>query len=179
MVLNDVPKELQVLKGVVGDVVRYILSTAKYPLYMPSINAALSLCSIVVGRDFVTDFENYSPLYLISVAETGGAGKEHPYKIISKIATASNQSKLIKGEVTGKSAIVTELHSAPRALFVKDEMAHWLQIIGSKGASELKMSEVKAWMELFSKQDGEYHQTHILTSEESLKLQMKLILKTE
>jgi len=155
LVLNDVPKELQVLKGVIGDVVRYILSTAKYPLYMPSINAALSLCSIVVGRDFVTDFENYSPLYLISVAETG-AGKEHPYKIISKIATASNQSKLIKGEVTGKSAIVTELHSAPRALFVKDEMAHWLQIIGSKGASELKMSEVKAWMELFSKQDGEY-----------------------
>ena len=168
MTLNDVPDELKKINGVFGSVVDYILSTAKYPLYMPSINAALSLCSLVVGRDFTTEYENYSQLYLMSVAETG-AGKEHPYKSIVKILNASGQKDLIKGEVTGKSAIVTELYSNPRSLFVKDEMAHWMQIIGSKAPSELKMSEVKAWMELYSKQDSIYSSDSFTNIKEILK----------
>lgn len=144
------PDELQRLPGILGEVVEYILSTAKYPLYMPSLNASIAFCSVVLGRDFTTDYENYTALYLMSVAETG-AGKEHPYKVISKILNAAGQGRLLKGEVTGKSAIVTELYSNPRALFVKDEMAHWLEVIGSKTASENKKLEVKAWLEIFSK----------------------------
>ena len=155
MELNKIPSQLQTLPGIIGEVVGYTLNTAKYPLYMPSVSAALAFCSLIVGRDFCTDYDNFPFLYLMSVAETG-AGKEWPYKVIGKILYAANQGKLIKGEVTGKSAIITELYHTPRALFFKDEVAHWMQIVGSKSASENKLSEVKAWMELFSKGDSSY-----------------------
>ena len=165
---NDIPTELQKIKGVMGDSVSYMLSTAQYPLYMPSLNASLAMCAVVIGRDFTTDFDNYSSVYTMSVAETG-AGKEHSYKIVSKILQAANQGSIIKGEVTGKSAIITELYSEPRALFFKDEMAHWMQIIGSKNVSENKLSEVKAWMELFSKQDSTYSSDSFTSLSEILK----------
>ncbi len=110
MTMSDTPDGLKSVKGVLGEIMNYILSTAKYPLYMPSMNAAISMCSTVIGRDFTTEYENYSPLYLVSVAETG-AGKEYPYKCISKILHTAGQGSLVKGEVTGKSAIVTELYS--------------------------------------------------------------------
>lgn len=166
--LNDTPAGLQNIPGIMGSIVHYTLSTAKYPLYMPSINGALALCSTILGRDFVSDFDNYTSLYFMSVAETG-TGKEHPFKVISKIMYSANQAQLIKGEVTGKSAIVTELYSNPRALFFKDEMAHWMQIVGSKNASENKLSEVKSWMELFSKQDSSYSSDSFTNLSEILK----------
>jgi hypothetical protein len=166
--LNDTPIDLQNISGVMGQIVKYTLNTAKYPLYMPSINGALALCSTILGRDFVSDFDNYTSLYVMSVAETG-TGKEHPFKVISKIMYSANQAQLIKGEVTGKSAIVTELYSNPRALFYKDEMAHWMQIVGSKNASENKLSEVKSWMELFSKQDSTYSSDSFTNLSEILK----------
>lgn len=168
MKIHEVPPELQKITGVMGDVVNYILSTAKYPLYMPSIAAALSFCATIIGRDFTTDYDNYSPLYIMSVAETG-SGKEHPYSAISKIMYAARQEDLVKGEVTGKSAIVTELYRDPRCLFVKDEMAHWMQVIGSKNVSENKLSEVKSWMELFSKHDSTYASDSFTNLREILK----------
>ncbi len=168
MEVRDVPNELQKISGVMGDVVNYILSTAKYPLYMPSIAAALAFCGTIVGRDFRSEYDNFSPLYIMSVAETG-SGKEHPASVISRIMYTAGQEDLIKGEVTGKSAIVTELYRDPRSLFIKDEMAHWMQIIGSKNVSENKMSEVKSWMELFSKQESTYASDSFTNLKEILK----------
>jgi len=166
--IKDVPECLRSIKGVMGEVVSYIVSTAKYPLYMPSISAALAFCGTITGRDFTTDYDNYTPLYLMTVAETG-SGKEYPYTAISKIMYAARQEALIKGEVTGKSAIVTELYRDPRCLFVKDEMAHWMQIIGAKNVSENKINEVKSWMELFSKHDTTYASDSFTNLREILK----------
>ncbi len=48
-------------------------------------------------------------------------------------------------------------------------MAHWFQLIGSKGASELKLSEVKALLELFSKCDSTYSSDSFTNIKEILK----------
>lgn len=42
MELNKIPSQLQTLPGIIGEVVGYTLNTAKYPLYMPSVSAALA-----------------------------------------------------------------------------------------------------------------------------------------
>jgi hypothetical protein len=151
--LSSIPDFMKDLPGFIGEVASFNLLTAHYPLFMPAVNSGIVLASLFVGRDFTTDYSNYSGTYTMTIADTG-AGKEHSTKVINNIADKVKMSHLIKGEVTGKSAIVTELYEDPRALFIKDEVAHWLQVASNKNASENKVLEVKSWMELITKQDS-------------------------
>lgn len=166
--LSEAPDDFAKLPGVIGEIVDYNLRTAHYPLFMPALNSAITLCSMVVGRDYTTDYDNYSGIYTISIAETG-AGKEHSAKVVKRILEQAGKPELAKAEVTGKSAIISELYDNPRCVFLKDEMAHWIQVASNKNASENKIMEMKSWMEVFTKQDTQFASDSFTNLSEILK----------
>lgn len=146
---NDgLPDSLKCAPGMIGIIADYIMSQAPKPLYLPSIAAAIAYCSVTAARDYRSDQDNYSSLYMINIAPTG-AGKEKPRSVIKDIMVATGQSKSVRNEPTSSGAIATTLLEAPRALLTIDEIGHSIQSGNGRNASQNKVEVRSSLMELF------------------------------
>ena len=123
--------------GFMAEVVNYYNATSgnKQPLF--AIQTALAIASVVCGRNFATNYENYSALYLLNVGKSA-TGKEHAKTVIDSIFSQANQYSLISGEGhTSAGAVLTALIAKPRHVVVIDEFSKHLQAAKKAGNSHL------------------------------------------
>lgn len=121
--------------GLVGDIARWIVETARRSQPELSIGAALAIVGTVAGRQFASPTMSGTHLYVLGLAPTG-KGKDHPLQSIGRIMSAANLSvHLGPSEFISMPAVVNFLVRKPLSICAMDEFGGFMKRINSKRAS--------------------------------------------
>lgn len=121
------PEDLLYPPGKIGEVARWIDETAPKPQPALAVQAALALASVLGGRIYRTEFNNYTPLYFLNVAKSA-AGKEWAKYCIERILDAAGLAHLIGGSgYTSAGAVFSQLLERPCHISLVDEFGKMLQ----------------------------------------------------
>ncbi|HUS99572.1 MAG TPA: bifunctional DNA primase/polymerase, partial [Candidatus Thermoplasmatota archaeon] len=154
--LSSIPKELLKIPGVLQDVVDYYNKTAYRSQPQFAVQTALALGSVVCGRRFCTDDENYTSLYFICVG-VSSCGKEHVKTTIDTILFESQVSEKLRGPSRYKSGmgVFSSLAIQPCHITVIDEIGRYLQAVKMDRQSHLTEA-ITEMMEIFGR-GGQAH----------------------
>lgn len=127
--------------GVVGDIVDFVMGSARFPSPPLALSAALSFTAALVGRRYKGPTGLRSNVYLVTLAESG-FGKEHSFASVLSLARAteagSRFSEKFIADSPPKSAegLATRLRSDPSIVIQMDEFGFKLRNwVGRKGSS--------------------------------------------
>jgi hypothetical protein len=121
--------------GVIGDVIEWILATARRPNRVLALAAAIPLVGTLIGRRVAGPTMSATHLYTIAVAPTG-AGKQHPIDCIGNLLVAAGaQEHLGSGRFMSASALCNFVTRKPLSLCCSDEIGAFLAKVTAKGAS--------------------------------------------
>ncbi|GGA05765.1 DUF3987 domain-containing protein [Dyella caseinilytica] len=161
-----VPSELLRVPGVLGEVVDMTNRTAPYPQPILSVQAALALGSVVLGRRYVSTRDNFTSLYFVNVAKSG-MGKNHARTVIERTLETSGLDSLIgPPDFTSQPAVMSAMMRSPCSISIMDEFGDMLAYAGAKGNAQKGMV-ITTLKELWGKLDGTHRPAQY--SEEGLK----------
>ena len=121
---------------------------------MFAIQTAIATCSILLARNFETNFENRTSLFLMNIAKSG-TGKEHSKKILEKILEATTNDHLISGDgYTSQSAVISACQERPRHVTVIDEFSKYLQASQNKTSGGHMAEANAALMQAIGRLEG-------------------------
>lgn len=124
---NKMPDHLYNMPGVLGDVVKYLNATAARKQPALAIQSALALGSVICGRYYRTNKNNFSSLYFLNIAKSSSR-KEHGKKMVEKILEAADLGPLISGSgYTSAGAVFSELLSRPLHISIIDEFGKLIE----------------------------------------------------
>ena len=113
--------------GFLADVYNYYNATSMYDRKGYALQTAIAVASVILGRRYRTDNNNYSTLYLLNIGTTG-VGKDHANAVITAILSACGKINLYSGEgYTSDGAVITALYNQPKHICVWDEFGRSLQ----------------------------------------------------
>lgn len=140
--------------GILGEIIDYIVTTARRPQSEFAVNAALALCGTILGQRFITDSELRTNLYLISVGTTA-SGKDHPRKIVKNILNAACLYDMIGGEnIASGQGLLARVKRTPVVLFQLDEFGLMLQALQQKNSGRHNKEILINMIRLFSSADS-------------------------
>jgi hypothetical protein len=121
--------------GVVGDIVDWIIATARRPNRVLALGAAVTVVGTLIGRRVAGPTRSATHLYVVPVGPTG-SGKQHLIDAVRALMRAAGaQSHIGPGEFISMPAVVNFIMRKPLALCVQDEYGAFLHRITSKKAS--------------------------------------------
>jgi hypothetical protein len=122
-------------QGLVGDIVAWIVQTAKRPNAVLALGAAVTTVGTVIGRRICGPTDSGTHLYVIGLADTGG-GKQHPLDCISALLTAAKLEQHIgPAEFISMPAVINRLLESPLCVCPQDEFGAFLKRALAKKAS--------------------------------------------
>lgn len=151
---KGLPDCLTSIPGILQEVVEYYNITAKKPQPQFAVSAAIVLGSVIMGRRFVTDQNNYTSLYVANLGKTS-AGKEHSITVIEEILTRAGIDENIIGPpgYHSSGAVFTALENQPNHLAIIDELGlHFKSTNLSSNSNQLEAQ--RALMEAFGRLGG-------------------------
>lgn len=108
-----------------------------------AIQTGLAIGSILLGRSFKTNMENYSSLYLLNVGKSS-TGKEHGKTVIEQVLHESGQGHLVAGDgYTSAGAVFSALLDRPKHICIIDEFGRHLEASKSNGNHHHKEANTK------------------------------------
>jgi hypothetical protein len=140
--------------GVVGDIVDWIVATARRPNRVLALGAAVTVVGALIGRRVAGPTRSATHLYVVPVGPTG-AGKQHLVDAATALMRAAGaQSHIGPSEFISMPAVVNFILRKPLALCLQDEYGAFLRRITSKKASGFESAVSKIlrtlWATLFS-----------------------------
>lgn len=150
---TETPPNLLTIPGMLGDAVTWINATARKAQPMLAVQAALALGSAVTGRRYRTTNGNWSMLYLLNVAQSGG-GKEHAKYAVETLLEAAGLDQLIgAGRFASESGVLSSLIEKPAQFSVLDEFGKMMQS-AAVAQNFADRNTLKALMEVWGRADG-------------------------
>lgn len=121
------PAHLLDVPGMVGDVARYLESSAMYPQPVLSLAASLAFCGALLGRKVQGHTGIRSNIYTMGVAPSG-SGKEHARKGLKRLALAADATQWIGAEkIASDQGLFVLLESQPSCVVLMDEFGRTLR----------------------------------------------------
>lgn len=156
----EYPREMCEPPGVVGDLSRYISTTARCERPPLSLAASIALWGALFGKRFVTEEHsgNRTNFYVLDVVESNG-GKDHPQRVLINIAKRADAIEIFEAEVTSDTAIEEAVGSGWGVkLFVMDECGEFLKgaSAGNRNASAAQASILECLKKLYSAAGSTY-----------------------
>lgn len=144
------------LEGLIGDTVRWICKDALFPQPMLALLNALAFAGSTFGRQYATEFDTRSNIYLVGIADTG-AGKDNSRKKIGKLAEAAGLGQFVGAHnIRSDTGMMRSLSNNPCQLLMLDEFGKLLQALTDKQAGPHHKAVIKAFMTLYSDSSGVY-----------------------
>jgi hypothetical protein len=135
---SDAPPIDEVLThvgGVLGQVIDFIVASARRPNRRLALAAALPLCGTLIGRRMATPTNAGTHLYVIATYPTAG-GKQHPIDAIDRLLRATNLHRHLGPQsFMSMSALIRHIQSKPLSICAQDEFGALLAKIGHPRAS--------------------------------------------
>jgi len=151
--VDDVPPHLLTVQGMLGEVVKYSRSKSVKAQPQFDVQAALALGSVLMGRRFMTDYNNMTSLYFLNIAKTG-TGKENANNVISTLLDRAGLDHLHgPAGYTSEGGVLSALNDKPCHIAMIDEFGNYLQAAGNKGSVNLQQA-FSMLMEAFGRQRG-------------------------
>ncbi len=118
--------------GLLGDLARWITSTAIIPVPELSLAASIALLAGIFGKRALTPTKAGINVYMTTLLGTAG-GKGHPPKAIRAIADkAGTMGAVTNGDPTSYAALERILRKNPSTVVVMDEFGITLQDVNAK-----------------------------------------------
>ena len=134
--------DLAIPGGVIGDMVGYMLATARRP--QPELSLGASLCAIgaLMGRKYRTGSNLRSNLYIIALAGSG-SGKNHSREVINELFFEAGLAQYLGGnKIASGAGLLTALHRQPALLLQIDEFGMFLEGIADRRRSPRHLTEI-------------------------------------
>ncbi len=139
--------------GVLKDIYEYSEKIAHISQPAISMQAALSLGSVALGRMYRTNMNNFSSLFFMCIAKSG-QGKENVKTVVETILDHAEYSDLMAGDgYTSSGAIYSLLRYKPTHITVMDEFGKRLESI-SKSSNSNKEDALQILMETWGRCHG-------------------------
>ena len=121
--------------GVVGDIVDWIVATARRPNRVLALGAAITVVGTLIGRRVAGPTRSATHLYVVGIGATGG-GKQHILDSAIRLLKAGGAAGHIgPAKFFSLSAMIELLSYKPVALCPQDEIGVFLKAITSRRAS--------------------------------------------
>jgi hypothetical protein len=149
------PFSLAIPDGLVGDLTDYMLSTARRPQPLLSLGASLCAIGALMGRNYRTESNLRSNLYVVGIADSG-SGKNHAREIINETFFEAGLAHHLGGnKIASGAGLLTALHRQPAILFQIDEFGMFLSAAADRKRSPRHITEILDNMtELFTAAGG-------------------------
>jgi len=150
------PVEFEFPQGLVGEIARWIVATARYPQPELSLGAALGLVGTVAGRQFAGPTFSGTHLYILAMAETG-TGKDAPLQAIKTILNAAGMGMHIgPDEFASMSAVAHFLQEKPLSICPMDEFGSFMMRVNATKASSHEKGIAKILRSMWSSSFSSY-----------------------
>ena len=149
------PFTLAMPDGLVGDLTNYMLTTARRPQPLLSLGASLCAIGALMGRQYRTESNLRSNLYVVGIADSG-SGKNHAREVINETFFEAGLSHHLGGnKIASGAGLLTALHRQPAILFQIDEFGMFLAAAADRKRSPRHITEILDNMtELFTSAGG-------------------------
>lgn len=153
-VQRDMPPHLFNPSGFLGDVVNYYRLTDRRRNDVLAIPSAIALASLLLGRNFETNYDNRASMFFLMVARTA-AGKEHCDRVIKRILSTVDMDHLanVSGYKSG-TALFCKLLELPRHLCINNEFSKMLKACAGANADSNSSQVIAAMLECSTKLSG-------------------------
>lgn len=133
--LTPLPGEHLCPPGLVGEIARWIVATARHPQPVLALGAALTVVGTAIGRRVAGPTLSGTHLYVIGLAPSG-AGKDHMIKQSQRLLRAGGmKSHIGPSEFISMPAVINFMLRSPLALCCMDEFGAFLKRVNSHKAS--------------------------------------------
>lgn len=130
--MHPAPFTPEAAGGILGDVARWVTSSAIVPVPELSLAAAIALVAGLFGRKALTPTSGGVNMYMTTLLGTAG-GKGHPPKAIRAISDQCGAAGVVtNGDPTSYAAIERILRKHPSTVIVMDEFGLTLQDVNAK-----------------------------------------------
>lgn len=149
------PFSLVMPDGLIGDLTNYMLNTARRPQPLLSLGASLCAIGALMGRQYRTESNLRSNLYVVGIADSG-SGKNHAREIINETFFEAGLAHHLGGnKIASGAGLLTALHRQPAILFQIDEFGMFLAAAADRKRSPRHITEILDNMtELFTSAGG-------------------------
>lgn len=127
-------EDLTYTSGVLGDLTDWICKTGPTGNRRLALSAALSYCSMLLGRNVATPTKGSLELYVILTYPSGG-GKAHQPRALRHLSDKMKIERHISGSFKSGAYIDDLLQTNPLSLSIQDEFGHLLGEMTSHKAS--------------------------------------------
>lgn len=136
------PFDLVIPDGLVGDLTRYMVETARRPQPLLSLGASLCAVGALMGRQYRTESNLRSNLYIVGVADSG-SGKNHSREIINELFVDAGLAGHLGGnKIASGAGLLTAIHRQPAILFQIDEFGMFLSAAADRRRSPRHITDI-------------------------------------
>lgn len=136
------PFKLVIPAGILGDLTRYMIETARRPQPLLSLGASLCAVGALMGRKYRTESNLRSNLYIVGVADSG-SGKNHSREVINELFVAAGLVDHLGGnKIASGAGLLTAVHRQPAILFQIDEFGMFLAAAADRRRSPHHITEI-------------------------------------
>jgi hypothetical protein len=173
------PKHLQTIPGVLGHGVEYASATAVKPQRQFDVQTVLAIGSVVLGRNYRTDLNNYASLFFLNIGPTA-SGKEHANRVINRVLDKAHLGALIGPKsYSSEAGLISALARKPKHITIVDETGRYLST-GREAKNSLMKEVQTALMEAIGHPDGVARSTGYSArgkTQEQIKADEKVIVR--
>ena len=134
--------DLVIPGGVLGDLTRYMIATARRPQPLLSLGASLCAIGALMGRKYRTDSNLRSNLYIVGIADSG-SGKNHSREVVNELFVEAGLAHYLGGnKIASGAGLLTAIHRQPAILFQIDEFGMFLAAAADRRRSPRHITEI-------------------------------------
>ncbi len=134
--------DLVIPDGLVGDLTRYMIATARRAQPLLSLGAGLCAIGALMGRLYRTESNLRSNLYVVGIADSG-SGKNHAREIVNEVFFEAGLANHLGGnKIASGAGLLTALHRQPAILFQIDEFGMFLSAAADRKRSPRHITEI-------------------------------------
>jgi len=134
--------ELTIPDGLVGDLTRYMVETARRPQPLLSLGASLCAVGALMGRKYRTESNLRSNLYVVGIADSG-SGKNHAREVINELFVEAGRLRYLGGnKIASGAGLLTAVHRQPAILFQIDEFGMFLSAAADRRRSPRHITDI-------------------------------------
>ena len=131
-----------ILGGVLGDMVAYMIKTARRPQPILAVGASLCALGALMGRKYRNHTNLRTNLYFTGIADSG-SGKNHAREVINELFVEAGLGNYLGGnKIASGSGLLTALHRQPAILFQLDEFGMLLAAAADRKRSPRHITEI-------------------------------------
>ncbi len=145
------------LPGLIGDTVRWIISTSDQPRADIALYNVLAFAGAVFGRQYESPKRTRTNVYVVGTGETG-AGKNHSRQAVTRLAKESGLLDFLGGNsIRSDTGMLRGLMRIGCRVLMLDEFGQLLKAISDTNASPHHRAIMRVLMILYSDSNSTYH----------------------